>query len=65
MENLKWIFEGIGTLIIGTFIGGAVGYKIGVKNKIKQTQKAGDNSTQSQVGSNTVINNGGVDNGAK
>lgn len=32
MENLKWIFEGIGTeivsLVVGLIIGGASGYKI-------------------------------------
>lgn len=55
MENLEWIFDGIGTelisLIIGTVLGGAAGYKIGSKNKIKQKQKAGDNSKQIQIGS--------------
>lgn len=60
MENLEWIFDGIGTelisLIIGTILGGTAGYKIGSKNKIKQKQKAGDNSKQIQIGS--VINNG-------
>ena len=69
-EWVKVVFDGIGTqivgIIIGLLIGGvggcAIGYKIG---NIKQTQKAGDNSTQSQVGNITVINNGGVDNGAK
>ena len=60
MENLEWIFDGIGTelisLIIGTVLGGAAGYKIGSKNKIKHKQEAGDNSKQIQIGS--VINNG-------
>lgn len=59
MENLAWIFEGIGTelligaigLLIGAAGGGAVGYRIGSKNKIKQKQKAGDNSNQIQIGS--------------
>ena len=55
MDELAWIFEGIGTelisLVIGTVLGGAVGYKIGSKNKIKQNQKAGDNSKQVQIGS--------------
>ena len=55
MEELEWIFEGIGTelisLVIGTVLGGAAGYKIGSKNKIKQNQKAGDNSKQVQIGS--------------
>lgn len=55
MEGLEWIFEGIGTelisLVIGAVLGGAAGYKIGSKNKIKQSQKAGDNSKQVQIGS--------------
>lgn len=55
MENINWIFEGIGTeiisLLIGLIFGGVVGYKIGIHNKIKQSQKAGNNSTQTQIGS--------------
>ena len=55
MENLNWIFEGIGTellsLVVGLFFGGVIGYKIGIHNKVKQTQKAGNNSNQTQIGS--------------
>lgn len=55
MDEFAWIFDGIGTelisLIIGAAFGGAAGYKIGSKNKIKQNQKAGDNSKQVQIGS--------------
>ena len=55
---MEWIFEGIGTellsLAIGAVVGGLTGYKIGVKNKVKQTQKAGNNSTQNQIGSVTI-----------
>ena len=52
---MEWIFDGIGTsiitLIIGCLTGGAVGYKIGInKNSAKQRQKAGNNSSQSQIG---------------
>lgn len=58
---MEWFFSGIGTEIIsalvGLVIGGVSGYKIGVRNKIKQIQKAGDNSKLSQTGS--VINNYG------
>lgn len=58
---MEWIFSGIGTEIIsgiiGLIIGGFSGYKIGVRNKIKQVQKAGNNSNLSQTGS--VINNYG------
>lgn len=63
LNNVEWMFDGIGTeiivaiisLIIGTLSGGAVGYKIGVKNKIKQKQKAHDNANQNQVGAINII----------
>lgn len=55
MEKMQWVFDGIGTelisLVIGTLGGGAIGYRIGKKNKVKQKQKAGDNSKQIQIGS--------------
>lgn len=58
---MEWFFSGIGTEIISALIGlliGGIGvYKIGVRNKIKQVQKAGDNSNLSQTGS--VVNNYG------
>ena len=52
---MEWIFDGIGTaiitLIVGLLTGGAVGYKIRInKNTVKQKQKAGDNSSQIQIG---------------
>ena len=52
---MEWIFDWIGTalvtLILGLLTGGAVGYKIGInKNKVKQSQKAGNNSSQIQIG---------------
>lgn len=54
MEDFKWIFDGFGTellsLIVGLITGGIVGYKIGIHNKVKQYQKAGNNSTQTQIG---------------
>lgn len=59
--NIDWIFSGIGTeiisAIIGVIIGGVGGYKIGVRNRIKQVQKAGNNSNLSQTGS--IVNNNG------
>ena len=58
---MEWFFSGIGTEIIsaliGLLFGGIGGYKIGVRNKIKQAQKAGDNSNLSQMGS--VVKNYG------
>lgn len=58
------IFDGIGTeiisviigLIIGGVGGGLIGYRIGIKNKVKQKQKAGKNSTQTQIGSINNVN---------
>ena len=47
MEWVKWIFDGIGSqivgLIVGALLGGLIGYRIGIKNKIKQKQKGRDN----------------------
>lgn len=59
MDNLEWIFDGIGTELIGTIIGlivgalggGAVGYKMGAKTKVEQNQSAEDNAKQTQIGS--------------
>jgi len=54
MCDTKWIFDGVGTAVItfllGSFTGGAIGYKIAIKKTIKQSQKAGDNSNQVQIG---------------
>lgn len=54
MNDLKWIFDGIGTaavtFILGLLVGGTAGYKIAIRKTIKQIQKAGDNSSQSQIG---------------
>lgn len=55
MNDISWIFDGIGTAIIsglvGLLLGGTVGYKIGVKKtKIRQSQRAGKNSSQIQIG---------------
>ncbi|MBJ8450878.1 hypothetical protein I6M90_04820 [Acinetobacter bereziniae] len=52
---MDWFFSGLGTAIVtfifGTLIGGTAGYKIAIKkNTIRQNQRAGDNSSQIQVG---------------
>ena len=51
---MEWFFDGLGTslitLVFGLVAGGAVGYRIGIKNTINQNQSAGDNSTQTQAG---------------
>lgn len=58
---MDWIFSGIGTeiisAIIGIIIGGFGGYKLGVRNRIKQVQKAGNGANQKQIGS--IVNNNG------
>lgn len=61
MDTIQWIFDGIGSQIVGIIVGfvfgGATGYGIAIhKNttKIKQSQKAGDNASQQQA---TTINN--------
>lgn len=50
---MEWIFDGIGTeiisLIVGAVTGGAIGYKIGINNRSKQVQKAGDDTRQDQT----------------
>lgn len=48
------LFDGLGTsliiFILGLVTGGSAGYKIGLNKVNKQSQKAGHNSTQIQVG---------------
>lgn len=50
---LDWFFSGLGTFLVGTILGGGVagtaGWKLGVRST-KQSQRAGDNSNQMQVG---------------
>ena len=55
MELIEWVFSGIGTQVLSAvvsfIVGVFTGYKVGVrKSSLRQIQKAGDNSTQSQVG---------------
>lgn len=49
----EWIFDGIGTeligLAIGALLGGVAGYNIGIRSKSKQMQKAGDGANQQQT----------------
>lgn len=48
----EWVFDGIGSQIIGIVlslgIGGFVGYKIGISQSINQRQIAKNNSNQKQ-----------------
>lgn len=54
MIDTNSIFDGIGTAIItfvlGLLFGGTTGYKIAIDRNLKQKQKAGDYSTQTQIG---------------
>ena len=52
---MEWFFDGLGTLLIGLVIGGAAGGTIGWRIALKshrqsQSQRAGKNSTQTQIG---------------
>lgn len=52
---MEWIFDGIGTALIifvlGLLVGSGAGYKIAINKKsINQKQKAGNNSSQIQIG---------------
>lgn len=50
---MEWLFEGLGTFVVGLLVGGVggatAGWTIGVR-KTKQSQRARDNATQTQVG---------------
>ena len=48
-ENYKWIFDGIGVFVISTIIYSFFSKK-GNSLSIKQKQKSGDNSKNSQIG---------------
>lgn len=55
LELLKWLFDGLGTMILGLVIGGAAGavttWRITSRNKkLTQMQRAGNVAIQSQVG---------------
>lgn len=53
MPDFSFLFDGIGSSVIGAVIGALISspiaYKFG-KNSVKQKQKAGDNVVQVQIG---------------
>jgi len=54
MQQIEWIFSGIGTQgivwIVSTIISGVIGYRIGIhKNIGRQVQKSEDNANQEQI----------------
>lgn len=55
--KMDWIFDGIGTLIVGLLIGGGAGGAVGWRMAIKstrQTQRAGDIAQQTQIGRDQI-----------
>jgi predicted TIM-barrel enzyme len=69
---MEWIFDGIGTaiinLIIGAIAGGAIGYRIGIKSRSKQVQKAESYANQNQsieIGSRKVVDSGRISSSIK
>lgn len=61
---MDWIFDGIGTLFVGLVIGGAGGTAVGwqiAMRKVKQSQVAGKNSHQTQIGGDQIGRDGGRD----
>ena len=55
---VEFLFSGIGGTVLCSIItlilGGFIGFRIGVKSILKQTQKAGNNNNQSQIGTVTT-----------
>lgn len=49
----EWLFDGLGTMILGLIIGGTAGgvagWRIGIRST-RQKQMAGDSATQIQIG---------------
>ncbi len=52
MDQIQWIFSGIGTQIlsgiVGALVGGFLGYKIRDRQVVKQSQVSGKESEQEQ-----------------
>ena len=53
MENMKWIFSGIGIFVIGLFINVLKRKK---SKNISQKQKSGNNSINIQISGNVEVN---------
>lgn len=57
---MNWILQNFEpaaiTAVISALAGGLIGFRIGISKKQKQSQKAGDNSQQIQVGGNFSYN---------
>lgn len=55
IENVKWIFSGIGVAILSVLIG--LFYKSKTNKSITQSIKSGNNSTNIQGGKNVTMTN--------
>ena len=57
-EFFPWIFDGIGSellgMIVGVLLGGGIVYKLNTKQKTYMKQKAKDNACQTMIGRITV-----------
>lgn len=54
---MDWFFDGLGTMLIGLVIGGGVGGAAGWRMAIRstrQSQRAGRNSEQTQIGRDNI-----------
>lgn len=55
---MEWFFDGLGTMLLGLVLGGAAGtaggWKMAKNRYVRQSQKAGNNARQSQVGGNST-----------
>ena len=59
--TMKWLFDGLGTFLIGLVIGGGGGARIGWKiaiRKTNQSQRARNFATQTQIGGNQQVPEG-------
>ncbi|MEV1200179.1 hypothetical protein [Microbispora rosea] len=57
---MDWFFEGLGTLIVGILLGASgdrLYLKLANKQIVRQSQKAGDKSQQTQVGRDYYASN--------
>lgn len=54
---VNWFFDGLGTMLVGLVIGGGLGgvagWRIGVV-RTRQTQRAGDQAQQTQIGRDAI-----------
>lgn len=53
--SVDWLFDGLGTLLVGLLVGGAGGSAVtwrimSKRSRVAQKQRAGDNARQMQVG---------------